>query len=165
MSIRGAGGGAFGAFIGSACCLLPLLLVSAGVGIAAGLVVFQYRPFFLLLGTLFVVFYILLNLYIKAHVSCSLGEALREERRFVTTTIATFLLLLALVNFLAVPALGGRLAAETGEPGASAIDAAEAGAPEMGCPGCWEELEEVSPDDGAAGAEAGYGKSGTEVST
>jgi len=85
MSARGIIGGAIGAIIASICYFLPLLLIFAGVSVAAGLVVSQYRPFFLLLGVLFVVFYILLNIYSKTqNSSCSFVEVSkkREEIRY-----------------------------------------------------------------------------------
>jgi copper chaperone CopZ len=164
MSIRGAGGGAFGAFIASVCCLLPLLLVFAGVGVAAGLVVSQYRPFFLLLGTLFVGLYIVLNLYVKVQGSCSFGEVIKKERRFVLTTIATFLFLLALVNLLVVPALGSMLAGEPEEPEAYPLKGVDLKISGMSCPSCADVLEEVlTGKAGVARAEVSYGEGSARV--
>ena len=146
MSLRGAGGGAIGALIASVCCLLPVLLLIAGVSVTAGLTVSKYRPFFLLLGVLFVVFYILVNLHSRAQVcACSFKEIFMKERRFVLTTSGAFLALFVVINILILPLLTGIMdaggAANLGNE--SSIKGVELKISGMTCPSCADVIEEV----------------------
>ena len=144
MSARGIIGGAIGAIIASICYFLPLLLIFAGVSVAAGLVVSQYRPFFLLLGVLFVVFYILLNIYSKTqNSSCSFVEVSKKERKFVITTIFAFFTLFALINFLIIPMLDSTRGDKKVLENPETYRTVELKITGMTCPGCADVLERL----------------------
>ena len=158
MSLRGAGGGAIGALIASLCCLLPLLLLIAGVSVTAGLTVSQYRPFFLLLGVLFVVFYILVNLHYRARVcACSFREVFMRERGFVLATSGAFLVLFTVINILIVPLLTGAMGGVENQVDAQSLRGVELKISGMTCPSCAEVIEEMLGEEaGIVRAEVSY---------
>ena len=145
MSLRGAGGGAIGAFIASVCCVIPILILIAGLNVAAGLTVSQYRPFFLFLGVLFVAFYILVNLHSRVQISTSsFREIFVRERGFVLTASGTFLGIFAAINVLIIPLLIGIVGADAAilvnERPISGVELKISG---MTCPSCADVIEEV----------------------
>jgi|Deesub1362B_J571_1020462.scaffolds.fasta_scaffold06839_2 hypothetical protein len=168
MSIkRGVAGGTIGTAIASICCLVPLLLLTAGVGVAASLVVSPYRPYFIMLGTAFVGLYIFLNIMGKASgCSSSFKEMFRSEKNFVFTTIATFAAGLLLVNLVVLPALGsevtGKVAAKEYE--ASSLRGVEFKIAGMTCTSCADVLEDLlMKKEGVTSAYISYKKKGVRA--
>lgn len=142
---EGVAGGATGAIIASICCIAPLILLIAGIGVTAGLVMSQYRPYFLLAGAAFVGLYIFIRLRKKARTcSCSYREMLGRESGFITTTLFAFLAGLLVINFVAIPLLGGAIA--QGEPAAThsaELRGVELEITGMSCSGCATTIREL----------------------
>jgi|Deesub1362A_J573_1020465.scaffolds.fasta_scaffold00018_153 copper chaperone CopZ len=101
-------GGLSGTLVSSICCIIPLILLIIGVGVTAGLAISQYRPYFILAGTVFIGAYIFLHIRQKAvRCSCGYKEMIKREEKFISATLLTFITGLLIINFLVIPFITG----------------------------------------------------------
>jgi len=107
MEVKDVWLGAKAAIISSSCCSFPIglvLLFSAlGAGSAtAALKIPRYKWYFVALGTTFLLVSLYLRLRARSGGTCSMRD-LRRERQTIFVTIASYIILTALIIYLVLP--------------------------------------------------------------
>ena len=91
-------------FLGSLCCTVPILLVALGAGsIGFALGFTRYRPFFVVLGIVFITFAIYRQIKKKYGV-CN-RRTIKENLSFVLTAITTAVVIWLLLIYVIAPLL------------------------------------------------------------
>jgi len=91
-------------FLGSLCCTVPILLVAVGIGsIGFALGFARYRPFFVILGVVFITFALYRQIK-KKHGVCN-AKTIKENLSFITIAIITAIIIWVLLIYLIAPLL------------------------------------------------------------
>jgi hypothetical protein len=92
-------------FFGSLCCTVPVLIVGLGLGsIGFALGFAKYRPFFIILGVVFLVF--ALYKYIKRKEGVCNVQTLRKNLITIVTAIVVAIIVWAILIYVVAPLLG-----------------------------------------------------------
>jgi len=91
-------------FLGSLCCTIPVLLIALGVGsIGFALGFVKYRPFFIVLGIVFILFALYKNIK-KEHGVCN-RKTIRKNMSLIVVAIITAVIVWALLIYVIAPFL------------------------------------------------------------
>jgi hypothetical protein len=98
--------GVVAGFLGSLCCTLPILIVALGLGsIGFALGFTKYRPFFIILGIVFLTF--ALYRYIKKKEGCCTISTIKNNLLTIIFAIITAVIIWALLIYFIAPLIGG----------------------------------------------------------
>lgn len=96
--------GIWAGFLGSLCCTTPLLIIALGIGsIGFALSFVKYRPFFMILGIVFISFALYRQLK-KEHGVCNIGT-IKNNLSMIITAIIVAIIMWALVIYVIAPFL------------------------------------------------------------
>jgi ribose/xylose/arabinose/galactoside ABC-type transport system permease subunit len=91
-------------FLGSLCCTIPVLLVAIGIGsIGFALAFTKYRPFFITLGVIFIIFSLYRQIK-KEHGVCN-RKTIKENISTIIIAIITAIIVWALLIYVIAPLL------------------------------------------------------------
>jgi len=97
--------GIIAGFLGSLCCTTPILLVALGIGsIGFALGFTKYRPFFIILGIVFITFS-LYRFIKKKHGVCNV-RTIRQNLVTIIVAIITAVVIWALLIYVIAPFIG-----------------------------------------------------------
>jgi len=92
-------------FLGSLCCTTPILLVALGVGsIGFALGFTKYRPYFIILGVIFILFS-LYRFIKKKHGVCNV-RTIKQNLTTIIVAVITAAIIWALLIYVIAPLLG-----------------------------------------------------------
>lgn len=96
--------GVVAGFLGSLCCTIPVLLVALGLGsIGFALGFAKYRPFFIILGVVFITFALYRQIK-KKHGVCNV-RTVKQNLSMIITAIITALIIWTLLIYVIAPLL------------------------------------------------------------
>ena len=91
-------------FLGSLCCTLPVLLVAFGIGsIGFALGFAKYRPFFIILGVIFIIFALYRQIK-KKHGVCNV-TTIKQNLSMIIIAIITAVIVWTLLIYVIAPLL------------------------------------------------------------
>lgn len=97
--------GIIAGFLASLCCTTPILIVALGLGsIGFALGFTKYRPFFIILGIVFLTF--TLYRYIKKKEGCCTVGSVKKNLSTIVTAIIVAIIIWALLLYVIAPFLG-----------------------------------------------------------
>ena len=96
--------GVVAGFLGSLCCTVPVLLVALSIGsIGFALGFTRYRPFFIILGVVFITFALYRQIK-KKHGVCNV-RTIKENLSMIITAIITAIIIWTLLIYFIAPLL------------------------------------------------------------
>ena len=122
--------------LSSLCCVGPLILVVLGIGtVSAALSLTQYRPYFILLGLVFMA----AATWYHLKKNCSDGTCLMNKKQFIATALAVYAVILVVLLYAVVPAIAPMVFSSQQPVTASLTPDAKQvslGIDGLTCPGC-----------------------------
>ena len=89
-------------FFGSLCCTVPVLLIALGIGsIGFALGFTKYRPFFIILGVVFLTF--ALYRRIKKKEGCCTRRKIKNNLSMIITAVVTAIIVWAMLIYVIAP--------------------------------------------------------------
>lgn len=93
--------------LASLCCIGPIIIIFFGLGsVSFALSVTQYKPYFLVLGIIFIGLAIILHLKRKSktcNINCMSLEGIKKEKKFIISIIITMVVIYLLMIYVVTP--------------------------------------------------------------